>query len=66
MFEETRKMMELFEEVGSRKVLIAGLDISKNKFTISAVNGIYEIKIRAKDVNLDKESLVNCIKKSMK
>ncbi len=62
MFEETRKMMELFEEVGSRKVLIAGLDISKNKFTISAVNGIYEIKIRAKDVNLDKESLVNLYK----
>lgn len=57
MFEETRKMMELFEEVGSRKVLIAGLDVSKNKFTITAVNGMYENKIKAKDVDLNTKSL---------
>lgn len=57
MFEETRRMMELFEEVGSRKVLIAGIDVSKNKFTIAAVNGVYDVKIRAKDVNLNKRNL---------
>jgi transposase len=57
MFEETRKMMELLAELGPRKVLVAGIDVSKNKFTIAAVNGIYEIKIKAKDVNLDKKAL---------
>ena len=57
MFEETRKMMELFEKVGSKKVLIAGIDVSKNKFTIAAVNGMYESKIKAKDINLNKNSL---------
>ena len=57
MFEETRKMMELFEKVGSRKVLIAGIDVSKNKFTIAVLNGMYETKIKAKDVNLNKKSL---------
>ena len=31
MFEETRKMMELFEKVGSKKVLIAGIDVSKEQ-----------------------------------
>ncbi len=36
-------MFEL-EELGPRKVLVAGIDVSKNKFTIAAVNGIYEIK----------------------
>ena len=57
MFEDTRRMMELFEEVGSRKVLIAGIDVSKNKFTIAAVNGLYESKIKAKDIELNKKSL---------
>jgi transposase len=57
MFEETRKMMELFAELGPRKVLVAGIDVSKNKFTIAAVNGTYEIKIKAKDINLDKKAL---------
>lgn len=57
MFEDTRRMMELFEEVGSRKVLIAGIDVSKNKFTIAAVNGMYESKIKAKDVELNKKDL---------
>lgn len=57
MFEETRKMRELFEDIGSRKVLIAGIDVSKNKFTIAATNGTYEIKIKAKDVGLNKTSL---------
>ena len=42
MFKETRKMMELFEDVGYRKVLIIGIDVSKNKFTAAAVNGMYE------------------------
>lgn len=62
MFEETRKMMELFEEIGSKKVLVAGLDVSKNKFTIAVVNGFYEIKIKPKDVNLDKKSLASLYK----
>lgn len=57
MFKEARKMRELFEEVGYRKVLIAGIDVSKNKFTIAALNGSYEVKIKAKDVNLNKKSL---------
>lgn len=57
MFEGTRKMMELFEKVGSRKVLIAGIDVSKNKFTIAVLNGMYETKIKAKDVSLNKKSL---------
>jgi len=57
MFEETRKMMELFEEAGCRKVLVVGMDISKNKFTLAAVNDMYENKIKARDINLNKESL---------
>jgi len=57
MFEETRKMIELFESVGSKKVLILGLDVSKNKFTIAAVNGMYQSKIKAKDIKLDVRSL---------
>jgi len=57
MFEETRKMMELFEKVGSKQVLIMGIDVSKNKFTIAAVNGMYEGKIKAKDILLNKNSL---------
>lgn len=62
MFKETREMKEFFEEVGSRKVLVAGLDVSKNKFTIAALNGFYETKIKAKDVNLDKRSLASLYK----
>lgn len=57
MFNKARKMMELFDDVGSRKVLIAGIDISKNEFTISAVNGRYESKIKPKDIDLNKKSL---------
>lgn len=57
MFEETRKMMVLFEEVGCRKVLVVGIDVSKNKFTAAAINGMYENKIKARDINLNKESL---------
>ena len=57
MFEETKKMVKLFKEVGFEKVLIAGIDVSKNKFTIAAVNGMYESKIKVKDVELDKDSL---------
>lgn len=62
MFDETRKMMELFESVGHRKTLIAGIDVSKNKFTIAAMNGMYETKIKAKDVNLNKNSLAKLYK----
>ncbi len=57
MFKETRKMMELFEEVGYKKVLIMGIDVSKNKFTMAAVNGMYENKIKARDIDLNKKSL---------
>lgn len=57
MFENAKRMMELFDELGSSKVLIAGMDISKNKFTITAVNGRYEIKIKTKDINLTKKEL---------
>ena len=63
MFEEARKMRELFEEVGSRKVLITGIDVSKNKFTIAVLNGNYDTKIKARDVNLNKKSLNNLYKK---
>jgi transposase len=57
MFEETKKMVKLFKEVGFEKVLIAGIDVSKNKFTIAAVNGMYESKVKVKDIKLDKDSL---------
>lgn len=57
MFNQTRKMMELFENVGHKRTLVAGIDVSKNKFTIAAINGMYEIKIKAKDVDLNKNSL---------
>ena len=57
MFEGTRRMMELLDEVGSKKVLIAGIDVSKNKFTIAVINGMYENKIKAKDVILNKTNL---------
>lgn len=63
MFEKERKMRELFEEVGSRKVLIAGIDVSKNKFTIAVLNGNYDPKIKARDVNLNKKSLNSLYKK---
>ena len=62
MFKGTRKMMELFERIGYRKVLILGIDVSKNKFTIAAVNGMYENKIKSKDVQLNKSSLKNLYK----
>lgn len=57
MFNQTRKMMKLFEDVGHTRTLIAGIDVSKNKFTIAAINGVYEIKIKAKDIDLNKNSL---------
>ena len=57
MFKENRKMMELFEEIGYRNVLVIGIDVSKNKFTAAAVNGMYENKMKARDINLKKESL---------
>lgn len=57
MFEETRKMRELCEKFGSRRVLVAGIDISKNKFTIAVMNTNYETKMKARDVTLDTKSL---------
>ena len=57
MFEENRSMMELFDKVGAKKVLVLGLDVSKNKFTIAALNGMYEVKIKTKDVEFNKNSL---------
>lgn len=62
MFNETRKMMELFGSVGHKKTLIAGIDVSKNKFTITAVNGMYEIKMKPKDIDLNKNSLIKLYK----
>lgn len=63
MFNETREMMELLESVGHKKVLIAGIDVSKNKFTITALNGMYQIKIKPKDIDLNKGSLTKLYKK---
>jgi len=63
MFEETKEMMELFEENGRRKVLIAGIDISKNKFTITVLNGMYEELIKSHDVSLNKKCVKELYKK---
>ena len=57
MFRETKEMMELFEAHGRRKVLVAGLDVSKNKFTITVLNGMYEELIKSHDVILNKDSI---------
>jgi len=57
MFEETRRMRELCEEYGAKRVLIAGIDISKNKFTIAIMNANYEVKMKARDVPLNTGSL---------
>lgn len=57
MFEGNREMQKLLIGNGHRHVLIAGIDVSKNKFTIAAVNGEYEDKIKAKDVKLTKTGL---------
>ena len=57
MFEEARKMRELCEAFGSRKVLVAGIDVSKNKFTIAVMNANYDTKIKPRDVNLNTKSL---------
>ncbi|MCK9268103.1 MAG: hypothetical protein M0P14_05275 [Alkaliphilus sp.] len=47
MFEETEKMMKLFEEADCKKILAVDIAVSKNKFTVAA-NGMYENKIRIK------------------
>lgn len=62
MFKETRKMRALFDKFGNRRVLTAGIDVSKNKFTIAVLNGNYDTKIKAGDINLNKKSLNNLYK----
>lgn len=63
MFKETKEMMELFETYGRRRVLIGGVDVSKNKFTITVLNGMYEELIKSHDILLNRQSIESLYEK---